>query len=360
MRVESRSIVWGVVAAVAAAWSGGVGPWPVRAAEWGNSEFAASGSAPLIDDHFLDASASSPLPGFRAYDGAWRATAGVVYAEPAAGSKLIWDELVLTTGEAGCEVLFPDDRGGNAGLIVKVSKPGVGADAFNGYEVSLDPQGQRLRLGRHVQAFELIRDEPCVVPVNRWISLVVRMSETRLEILVDGRSVLEYEDTQQPLREGKVGFRPWMRSAQFRDLWVVAEGQRRSIPLVEPAPDAQQLCAGWIAVERGTAAGTVDHRPAAGGRCGEVPPADHLRGGPGRSRYPARGGGARLDTVRGRDLSRLRRSPVRSSPRTCISLWNRVPGRCWPRVGSCHRYRLAASGLYADLASRGEPTWRWS
>ena len=170
-------------------------------------------------------------------------TAGVVYAEPAAGSKLIWDELVLTAGEAGCEVLFPDDRGGNAGLIVKVSKPGVGADAFNGYEVSLDPQGQRLRLGRHVQAFELIRDEPCAVPVNRWISLVVRMSETRLEILVDGRSVLEYEDTQQPLREGKVGFRPWMRRAQFRDLWVVAEGQRRSIPLVEPAPDASS-CVG--------------------------------------------------------------------------------------------------------------------
>ena len=40
---------------------------------------------------------------------------------------------------------------GNAGLIVHVSDPGVGADRFIGYEIALDPQRNMLRLGRHRQ-----------------------------------------------------------------------------------------------------------------------------------------------------------------------------------------------------------------
>ncbi len=259
--MNSRAMSCALAAIVAVAWSW-CGTWQQgRAAERIGNESVVACPTTVIDEHFLNALAPSPLHGFRAYDGTWRATDGVLYAEPAAGSKLILDELVLATGEVGCEVLFPDDRGGSAGLIVKVGRLGIGADAFDGYEVALDPHSQCLRLGRHVQNFQLLRHVPCAVPVDHWISLVVRMSETGLVILVDGDIVVEYEDTQQPLREGGIGFRPWMRNVQFRNLWVVAEGQRRSIPLADNVLDRPQLCCGWTAATRETAEGRFTVAP---------------------------------------------------------------------------------------------------
>ncbi len=253
--MDARTIVRDVAVIAMVAWSCRWAAWPLGAAESTGSEVAAQKPTKVIDDHFLESPVPSPLPGFRAYDGTWRVSDGVLYAEPAAGSKLIADEPVLAAGEVACEILFPDDRQGSAGLIVKVGRPGIGADAFDGYEVALDPHDQCLRLGRHLQNFQLISDVPCAVPVNRWIALVVRMSETRLDIAVDGKLVLEYEDTQQPIREGTFGFRPWMRSVQFRNLSVVAEGKRQSLPFVGPRPDTSQLCCGWVAVERGAAEG---------------------------------------------------------------------------------------------------------
>jgi hypothetical protein len=60
------------------------------------------------------------------------------------------------------EVFLPSKGGGNAALIVKVSEPGIGADAFNGYEVALDAGGQFLRLGRQrPQGAKRLTRGPC-------------------------------------------------------------------------------------------------------------------------------------------------------------------------------------------------------
>src|ERR1700758_3281272 len=71
----------------------------------------------VFGESFQEPSVQSPVKGFRAFDGRWS----------------------VEDGEAGVEVFFPDKKAGNAGLIVRVGKPGVGADNFDGYEVSLDP-----------------------------------------------------------------------------------------------------------------------------------------------------------------------------------------------------------------------------
>jgi hypothetical protein len=174
----------------------------------------------------------SPVRGFQTYGGEWRADKGELWAGAEAGPKLILDGPPLAVGEVGVELFLADRRPGNAGLIVKVTEPDVGADRFNGYEISLYADGQYLRLGRHRQNFELIRDVPCPVPVGRWISLVVRLSDQGLEALVDGQRVVTYEDRQHPLGPGLVGFRPWQREARYRNLWIKTNGQTRPIPLV--------------------------------------------------------------------------------------------------------------------------------
>lgn len=120
---------------------------------------------------------------------------------------------------------FAERKGGNAGLILKLSQPGMGADRFTGYEVSLETTGQ-LVLGRHRQNWEPIRNVPCEVPLNQWIRLTVRMTGHALEVLVNDRRITRYEDTQHPLEIGTVGLRTWQREARFRNLTITSAVSR--------------------------------------------------------------------------------------------------------------------------------------
>ncbi|NLF68686.1 MAG: DUF1080 domain-containing protein [Candidatus Anammoximicrobium sp.] len=207
----------------------------------------------VIDENFPASDEARAIGGFRAYGGTWRVENGVLYAPAGPGPKLVAESLALTRGEVGVEVLLPDAAPGNAGLIVKLSEPGVGADSFHGYEVALDTAGY-LRLGRHRQNFKPIRDVPCAVPVKRWIALVVCLTETTLEIVVDGKTMLVHEDREHPLTGGGVAFRPWQREARYRNLWISTGGKKQALPL-EPAGVQTEICAPWTAACRGSARG---------------------------------------------------------------------------------------------------------
>jgi mono/diheme cytochrome c family protein len=210
----------------------------------------------LVEEDFQTDAGTTPVRGFRAYGGPWQVKDGLLYGGPGAGPKLVCEEAPLARGEVGVELLLPDKGGGNAGFIVKVSEAGEGADRFHGYEISLDASGQYLRLGRHRQNFEAIKDVPCPVPVDQWIPLVVRMTERTLEILVSGQIVLTYEDTAHPLASGAVGFRPWQREARFRNFWIRRDGQTKHMAFAPPAEDDEPtVSTGWHALRRGSTRG---------------------------------------------------------------------------------------------------------
>ncbi|MBE3133986.1 MAG: DUF1080 domain-containing protein, partial [Acidobacteria bacterium] len=231
----------------------------------GASAGAGAGGQMIADQAFQEPPSRPPIDGFAVHGGQWAARQGEVEAPAGDGPKLICEHPAFASGEAGVEVFFAAPRGGNAGLIVKTSDCGVGADRFNGYEVALDPAGH-LVVGRHRQNFESIRNVPCPVPLNRWIPLVVRMTEKTLEVDVDGKTVFQYEDREHPLARGQVGLRTWQREARFRNLWIRTGGQTRRIPF-EAAPPGDDTSGPWRALRRGTAAGRFaleTRRPFAG------------------------------------------------------------------------------------------------
>ena len=174
--------------------------------------------------------------GFTAYGGRWVVLDGTLLADAGEGPRLAADGLDVAEGEVGVEVFFPDRDSGNAGLVTKLRDSGVGADRFTGYEIALDPSGRFLRLGRHEQDYTLIRDTPCDVPIGRWIPLVVRMTETTLEVSVGGARVDRYEEKARPLRSGGIALRTWLREARFRDLWVRSGGERKPLPFLQESP----------------------------------------------------------------------------------------------------------------------------
>jgi alpha-L-arabinofuranosidase len=207
----------------------------------------------VFGESFQEPPLQTPIKGFRAYDGRWSAEGGELRAGGGEGPKLVSDHPAFADGEAGVEVFFPDRRAGNAGLIVRVGKPGVGADNFDGYEVALNPERGVLVLGRHRHNWEHIKDTPCDVPAGQWITLAVKTAGRTLTVSVGGKQVITYEDRDHPLPAGAVGLRQWQREARYRNLWVKTGDTTTKLPLVND-PDGPRPVSGlWAPVARGTA-----------------------------------------------------------------------------------------------------------
>ncbi len=207
----------------------------------------------VFGESFQEPPPQSPVKGFRAYDGHWAVEGGELRAGGGQGPKLVSEQPAFAEGEAGVEVFFADRAAGNAGLIVKVGKAGMGADNFDGYEVSLDPQQGVLRLGRHRHNWEHIKDTPCDVPTGRWIALAVKMTERDLEVSVGGKSVIAYGDREHPLPAGRVGLRQWQREARYRDLWVKTNGKTTKLPFERDTESPGDVSGMWAPLRRGTA-----------------------------------------------------------------------------------------------------------
>ncbi|MEN6338299.1 MAG: alpha-L-arabinofuranosidase C-terminal domain-containing protein [Phycisphaerales bacterium] len=192
---------------------------------------------------------------FDVYGGQWTFADGSLAVAADRGAKLVARDVRLGDGRVDLDIRLPQSQDGFAGLILKVTEPAAGADAFIGYEVSLNPARQVLRLGRHRNNWEHISDTPCSVPADRWTHLSVSCAGAVLEVRVDDKSVVRYEDAEHPLEPGSVGLRTWDVQAQFRDLKVTQDGRETALSL-KPQENQPQISGMWRPVRRGSAQGT--------------------------------------------------------------------------------------------------------
>ena len=92
----------------------------------------------IFGESFQEPPAASPVKGFHAFGSGWSVKGEELWFTgnvPAA--KLISDARPFRNGEVGVEVLLPSRDCANAGLIVRVNKPGPDVDGFDGYEIAL-------------------------------------------------------------------------------------------------------------------------------------------------------------------------------------------------------------------------------
>lgn len=165
------------------------------------------------------------------------------------GPKLVFDNLTCTTGEVSLDVKVSGD--GPAGLIVKVSDAGMGADSFNGYEIGV--MNNVLRLAKHQQNYTNIRDVQCNAPLNTWVNLKVQMTSDNLKIYINNQLITEYTDPA-PLTSGAIGLRAWNCDASFKNIKF---GKDVSTPTLIEMPNfsSKAVSGMWRSVKRGNAVG---------------------------------------------------------------------------------------------------------
>ena len=156
------------------------------------------------------------------YGGAWAVEGGAYWNAGGAGDKAVagstgWTDYTLTADVA---LTTP----GRAGLLVRVSDPGVGADALRGYYVGLETAGGVLFVGREDGGWTPLGRSrlPGGISVGPWYRLSVRVRGSVLTAtarIAGGKGVaatLRVTDTH--LRSGAVGVRADGAIAAWRNL----------------------------------------------------------------------------------------------------------------------------------------------
>ncbi len=197
------------------------------------------------------------LKGFDWHGGEWACAAGTLSVTADLGGKVVAKGVQLGDGEVGLDMRLTRKQDGFVGLIIKVREAARGADAFIGYEIALNPAKQVLRLGRHRHNWEHISDTPCTVALDQWMHLNVTCKDASLDISLDGRRVVQFDDTEHPLEAGSVGLRTWGVDAQFRNFTICQGGQTTSLPL-NSKKGAGPVSGMWEPFQNSSARGVYD------------------------------------------------------------------------------------------------------
>ncbi len=213
----------------------------------------------LFGESFEEPPRRPPATGWTSYGGLFSAADGILSVQADYGAKALRDGLDLADGAVTLSVRLRDAKGENAGLVVRVRDPRVGADAWHGYEVSLSAKHGHLSLGRHRDNFRLLKRVPAKVEAGRWHRLRVELDGPTIRVRLDDarEPAIVFTDTDPAASPGgRVGVRTWGSDADFRDLAVERPGGATVPVPIDTDPSARTsegLSAAWDPVATGDA-----------------------------------------------------------------------------------------------------------
>jgi len=176
----------------------------------------------IFGESFEEPSPGLEFSGFDKFEGLWNLQDQIVSVNSWSGAKIISKSPIFSDGSAEMDVKFTGVLGENAGLIFHVSDPRNGADAFNGYEISLLHGGKRLRLGKHQQNYTFLQEVDATFNYRDWTNLKVVSEGARIRVYVNKSTqpAIDFTDTNNPVLSGTVGLRTWNSDVQFKNLVV--------------------------------------------------------------------------------------------------------------------------------------------
>lgn len=205
--------------------------------------FGESFEEPPLSAHFTE---------WTSYGGSWQPRGDGCTVNAQSGAKLVRDAPAFADGTVEADVKMIAGSGGNAGVLVRVQNPGVGADNFDGYEISLTANGRQVILGKHQHDFHLLASASVTAAPGQWHRLKVVLAGPQISVFLDGAPSpsLIYTDTS-PLPAGTFALRNWLTTASFRNVHVQTAQSAADIPL--QAHGGFSVSGMWDPIRTGTA-----------------------------------------------------------------------------------------------------------
>lgn len=210
----------------------------------------------IFGESFQEPAPPEPIAGFQTFAGDWSVHNDELIVHGTDGPKLISTTPEFRDGRIGVDIFLERPDGINTSIIARVSKPGVGADNFVGYEIALDSRNQCIHFSRHRMNWEPILNAPCNIQIGKWISLEAKLTGDRIEVFVDGKQILDHKDGENALGSGSFGLRSWHHNSRFKNLWYEANNHRVTIPF-QTQSASHPLSRMWTHSHTGSAQGTT-------------------------------------------------------------------------------------------------------
>lgn len=157
---------------------------------------------------------------FTAYDAQWSKSNDMIQIMTSGFGKIIYQAQNVSKATVEVEMRI-ESAAAIAGLLLCVSNAADGADAFNGYEVSLNAEKGSFVFGKHEHNWQPIEDTPVAFNgKGEWNKLRVEQDGAHLTCYVNDAKVFENDDTNNPLTSGMVGLRSYGGSASYRNLTI--------------------------------------------------------------------------------------------------------------------------------------------
>ena len=83
---------------------------------------------------------------------------------------------------------------GNAGLVFRASRPDIGADAYCGYYVGIDPGMTLMEFGYATNSWHRVATSPMMCTPNKFYRLKVEAVDSHIKIFINGQPVMDVFD----------------------------------------------------------------------------------------------------------------------------------------------------------------------
>ena len=208
----------------------------------------------LYDQKIFGESFEEPIPNpvfdhFDVYAGKWSINGNELSSVAHNGSKLVCNKGAVSKGTVEVEVKFDKKgySGNNAGLLICVSRPRVGADNFYGYEISLSCDGKKVTIGKHKNNWTHIADVNVDCTPTEWNNLKARIDNGKAQVQLNGKSICEFSLSDSELSEGSVAVRVWNTNTRFANFKI----DGKEVPFSAKVPESISMQ--WDATVQGDA-----------------------------------------------------------------------------------------------------------
>ena len=208
----------------------------------------------LYDQKIFGESFEEPVPNpefdfFDVYAGKWSVNGGELFSAAHNGSKLVCNKDAISNGTVEVDIKFDKmgRSGNNAGLLLSVSRPRVGADNFYGYEVSLSSDGKMVTIGRHKNNWAHYADVNVDCIPTEWNNLKACINNGKVEVLLNNKNICRFNISDAELLKGNVAVRVWNADTRFANFKI----DGKEVPFTASTPKSVSLQ--WDAIVQGDA-----------------------------------------------------------------------------------------------------------
>ena len=191
------------------------------------TDFPVLGTPPIYAQTFKDEFADGHFDAFVPYGGGWFVRDAALHAASNAGSgsyglagvkcvalQTNFDDFVYQ-GDVAPGPL------GNAGLIFRVSKPGIGGDSYQGYYVGISAERNEVELGRADNDWKSLGVAPMPFESDKSVPMRIEARGANIKIWVGDMTKPLIEANDATFKQGAIGVRHYANDpAKTRGSWA--------------------------------------------------------------------------------------------------------------------------------------------